>query len=168
MLKMSLNEIKGKIQIYPENWVNMYSTNCYAYALGLDVRENDICIGAYNPGIISGTSSLNGTEYFEYEALINGIAGDLKALDIEYHEVNPMEKIKINEWKIALLTEKYHDKLMDFHFLRQNKSGLWSHKNGFNGIISKKDYLGRIIADPSVSELTPYTYEKCYALKINR
>ena len=84
MLKMSLNEIKGKIQMYPENWVNMYSTNCYAYALGLDVRENDICIGAYNPGIISETSSLNGTEYFEYEALINGIAGDLKALDIEY------------------------------------------------------------------------------------
>lgn len=32
MLKMSLNEIRGKIQMYPENWVNMYSTNCYAYA----------------------------------------------------------------------------------------------------------------------------------------
>lgn len=28
MLKMSLNEIRGKIQMYPENWVNMYSTNC--------------------------------------------------------------------------------------------------------------------------------------------
>ena len=27
--------------MYPENWVNMYSTNCYAYALGLDIRQSD-------------------------------------------------------------------------------------------------------------------------------
>lgn len=168
MLNMSLNQIRGKIQINPDVWVNMYTTNCYAYALGLDIREADICIGAYQPGRISELTYLPNTECFEYKTLIEGIENDFDALNIKYREVNHNEKIAYNEWKIALLTEKYHGKLADFHFLRQKQNGIWFHKNGFNGTISKKDYSGRIITDPISSNLNSYTYDKCYALKLNR
>ena len=62
MLKMSLNEIRGKIQMYPENWINMHTTNCYAYALGLDIRQSDICDYAYQPGTISDVANISKLE----------------------------------------------------------------------------------------------------------
>lgn len=166
MLNMSLNEIRGKIQIYPENWVNKYTTNCYAYALGLDVRESDICKHAYQPGTISGTTNIHELKYFFYDMLIEGIESDLDVLGISYREVLEKEKLELNEWKIALFIDKYHGSLIDFHFLRQKENGIWLHKNGYMGTISKKDYIEDIITVPSEAELFPYIYKKCYALKL--
>lgn len=168
MLKMSLNKIRGNIQVYPENWVNLSTTNCYAYALGLDIKESDICTNAYQPGTISNTSNLTDSEYFSYSDLINGIEGDLNALNIHYREIEPHQQIALYEWKIALLIEKYYGNLLDFHFLRQKENGIWLHKNGFRGSFSKKDYLGKIITDPVTNYFSPYTYAKCYALRLNK
>ena len=123
MLKMSLNEIRGKIQMYPENWVNMYSTNCYAYALGLDIRQSDICDYAYQPGTISETTNIFKSKYFSYDMLIKGIESDLELLQIAYRNVEEDEKLALNEWKIALFVDKYHGSLIDFHFLRQMEYG---------------------------------------------
>ena len=167
MLKMSLNEIRGQIQIHPEIWTHIYTTNCYAYALGLDIRENRICDFAYQPGTISGTSNLANSYYFCYDDLINGIEGDFNALDINWREIEPQEVVSAGEWKIALMIEKYDDCLYDYHFLRQKENGIWIHKNGFNTLPSKKDYLGKIITNPITGYLYPYTYKKCYALRIN-
>ena len=151
MLKMSLNEIRGKIQMYPENWVNMYSTNCYAYALGLDIRQSDICDYAYQPGTISETTNIFELKYFSYDMLIKGIESDLELLRIAYRSV-----------------EGDFDKLVGFHFLRQKENGMWLHKQDFDGIISKKDYCGNNIASPSSAELFPYIYKKCYALRLEK
>ena len=152
MLKMSLNEIRGKIQMYPENWVNMYSTNCYAYALGLDIRQSDICDYAYQPGTISETTNIFKSKYFSYDMLIKGID----------------EKLALNEWKIALFVDRDFDKLVGFHFLRQKENGMWLHKQDFDGIFSKKDYCGNNIITPSSAELFPYIYKKCYALRLEK
>ena len=151
MLKMSLNEIRGKIQMYPENWVNMYSTNCYAYALGLDIRQSDICDYAYQPGTISETTNIFELKYFSYDMLIKGIESDLELLRIAYRSV-----------------DGDFDKLVGFHFLRQKENGMWLHKQDFDGIISKKDYCGNNIASPSSAELFPYIYKKCYALRLEK
>ena len=116
MLKMSLNEIRGKIQMYPENWVNMYSTNCYTYALGLDIRQSDICDYAYQPGTISETTNIFKSKYFSYDMLIKGIESDLELLQIAYRNVEEDEKLALNEWKIALFVDRDFDKLVVFIF----------------------------------------------------
>lgn len=168
MLKMSLNEIRGKIQMYPENWVNMYSTNCYAYALGLDIRQSDICDYAYQPGTISETTNIFELKYFPYDMLIKGIESDLELLQIAYRNVEENEKLALNEWKIALFVNGYHESLIDFHFLRQQENEIWLHKNGYDGTILKKDRHGRNIIIPSEAKLSPYTYKKCYALRLEK
>lgn len=168
MLKMSLNEIRGKIQMYPENWVNMYSTNCYAYTLGLDIRQSDICDYAYQPGTISETTNIFKSKYFSYDMLIKGIESDLELLQIAYRNVEEDEKLALNEWKIALFVDRDFDKLVGFHFLRQKENGMWLHKQNFDGIFSKKDYCGNNIITPSSAELFPYIYKKCYALRLEK
>lgn len=166
MLKMSLNEIRGKIQMYPENWVNMYSTNCYAYALGLDIRQSDICDYAYQPGTISETTNIFKSKYFSYDMLIKGIESDLELLQIAYRNVEEDEKLALNEWKIALFVDRDFDKLVGFHFLRQKENGIWLQKNGYQGTISKRDHSDEVIVSPSSAELFPYIYKKCYALRL--
>lgn len=168
MLKMSLNEIRGKIQMYPENWVNMYSTNCYAYALGLDIRQSDICDYAYQPGTISETTNIFKSKYFSYDMLIKGIESDLELLQIAYRNVEEDEKLALNEWKIALFVDRDFDKLVDFHFLRQKENGIWLQKNGYQGTISKRDHSDEVIVSPSSAELFPYIYKKCYALRLEK
>lgn len=138
MLKMSLNEIRGKIQMYPENWVNMYSTNCYAYALGLDIRQSDICDYAYQPGTISETTNIFELKYFSYDMLIKGIESDLELLRIAYRNVEENEKLALNEWKIALFVDKYHGSLIDFHFLRQKENGIWLQKMVTKELLAKE------------------------------
>lgn len=168
MLKMSLNEIRGKIQMYPENWINMHTTNCYAYALGLDVRQSDICDYAYQPGTISDVANISKLEYFPYDMLIKGIESDLEFLKIAYRSIEEGEMLTLSEWKIALLVDGYDDYLIDFHFLRQNSNGIWLHKDGYQGIIGKKDKNSNNILNPSNAELYPYVYKKCYALRLEK
>ena len=166
MVVLSLNEIKGKIQLHPEVWVHMHTTNCYAYALGLDISENKICLNAYQPGIMSKV--VDSLSDFSYDLLLRGIESDFDRLDIKHREVLPDEKISDDEWKIALLTEKIDGKLTDFHFLRQFSDGKWFHKYGYYGKICDRDCLDRVILNPVDSEWDSFRYDKCYALRINR
>jgi len=173
MLKMSLNKIRGSIQMYPENWINLTTTNCYAYALGLDINENNICISAYQPGTIAGINNSINKKYLDYSVLIENIKKDLEALNIYYREIESKEQIKSNEWKIALFVERDYsdsekDLLLDFHFLRTNKRGIWTHKQGYYDFPSKKDYVGSIITDLEKCDLCSYKYKKCYALSLNK
>lgn len=174
MLKMSLNEIRGQIQIYPENWKNIHTTNCYAYALGLDIVEHEICPYVYQPGTISNSSTLHQLPpYFFYQELIHGIEEDLKILDISYHEINSQDIIEESEWKMALYIKLYEkdiddDLCSDFHFLRTNQNGAWRHKNGKGVLPNKLDDFGNRILNPETCDFIFYEYKKCYALKLNR
>lgn len=172
MLKLSLNEIRGNIQVYPENWINVGTTNCYAYALGLDVNECLIDEFAYNPGTISKNYRLNRFGFFYYSTLVKNLEEDFKALNILYREIEPNDLIQLNEWKVALFVEIYgkdefDDLVSDFHFLRSNGNGIWFHKNGFFESPTKKDYSNKIITNLDECDLCLYEYRKCYALRLN-
>ena len=56
--------------------------------------------------------------------------------------------------KIALLM----DDGKDFHFLRQDKDGTWSHKPG-SGFATNKDYSGKIITDPETANMNNFFYK---------
>lgn len=168
MLNMPINKIRRKIQIYPGSWVNMHSTNCYAYAMGLDIPQYKICEYAYQPGTMSETANIAIDDYFTREELIDGMYGDFKLLDISCRQVTYDEPIEDDEWKIALLFSGVDDTFMDFHFLKQGRYGVWTHKNGFDGEVSRRDYSGRIITNPEIAYLPTYKFNSCYALKLNR
>lgn len=129
-LKMSKEDIRKQIQLKPQNWRNIGTTNCYAYALGLDIKENDICKYAYQPGTISNILNLSvHFDYFLYNTLIKNIEKDLKTLNILYREIELDDKIETNKWKMAVFADIFEDDcgelfISDFHFLRSNSDGV--------------------------------------------
>ena len=50
------------------------------------------------------------------------------------------------KYKIALIA----DRNKDYHFLRQNKDGTWSHKPG-NTFATNLDYSGKLVTDPEAA-----------------
>lgn len=56
-------------------------------------------------------------------------------------------------YKIALIADPDDD----YHFLRQNRDGTWSHKPG-NTPVTNKDFSGRIITDPEKANFTSGDY----------
>lgn len=175
-LKMSKEDIRKQIQLKPQNWRNTGTTNCYAYALGLDIKENDICQNAYQPGTMSKILNLSVFfEYFFYSTLIKNIEKDFEKLGILYKEIEPNDKINENEWKVALFIENCGEDIedddlliADFRFLRANSDGIWRHKDGYHSQPTKKDYSGKIITNLESCDLSYYEYKKCYALRLNK
>lgn len=166
-LKMSLIDIRNSINLEKENWLNNTTTNCYSYALGLDIPESDICKYAYDPGTIGGS---NHPLYipFSYNNLIDNILLDLKALNIDYKFIKPTDSINNDEWKIAIYIPKIYtlNYLDDFHFARLRKDNTWYHKNGF--IISNLDYYDQPIINPETCNMDPYLYMDCLKLKLKK
>lgn len=171
-LKMSLKSLRSKINVYKKKWIHNFTTNCYAYALGLDIPENHIKRFAYSPGGISGSKECLKTEkIYSFSTLIENLHSDLDCLGIEFKEIKPTEKVADDEWKIALFTSSlefynYSEFIYGFHFLRQSKQGNWYHKRGWFRTPTNKDSNLDVITDPSECYLKGYDYEKCYSLKL--
>jgi len=166
-LKISLQNLRNAIDIEKSLWINTYSTNCYAYALGLDIPQYEIKDYAYAPGVIANSDIfLPSFRIFNYEDLINNIYLDLEALDIQFREISPLDDVNSNEWKIALFITKTDDGIEDYHFLRQHSDGFWHHKKGFGGMVSKYDCYGQIIENPEECDLGNRKYDKCLSLKL--
>lgn len=173
-LKMSLLELRNSINLDKKNWKHIFTTNCYAYALGLDVREQNIKDFAYIPGVISGVYKRIDEDYsIAYPKLLDNIHDDLEFLGINFREVNPLEEISNDEWKIAIFTsflacDFFTEIVSDFHFLRQRENGIWYHKEGWFKRPTNKDSNSNIITDPSDCYLRGRQYKKCYSLKLNK
>lgn len=171
-LKIPLIELRKMITLDKKHWENIFCTNCYAYALGLDIAEFEICDYAYAPGTISNSSkSLANQEIFKYSELIECLYSDFEALGISYREVLPQEEINADEWKIALFTTSalYSNKpelLEDYHFLRQHPNTNWYHKNGWYNYPTIMDDKCKPITDPSKCYLDRREYRKVLSLKL--
>lgn len=171
-LLMTSDEIVEAINLNKKFWMHVLNTNCYAYALGLDVPEQKICPHAYEPGVMSGNNKVL-PHMYTYNTLLQNILADLNFLNISYKEVNPSYQTSDGEWKIAIFTStigyEFEDFLADdFHFLRQMPNGLWYHKQGWKKGIIKVDSLGYTIDDPKYCCIDSYHYEGCLKLKINK
>lgn len=172
--KIMLKYIRDNINLNKRYWKHIFTTNCYAFALGLDIREKQIMMGAYQPGIIGKyLYSVGYSKYFSYPSLIESIQKDMGVIGINIREINYTEEISPNEWKIALFTvfhanEFYSEYLSDFHFLRQLDDGMWYHKPGYNKFPTNRDYKNKIITNPEECYLGKKEFRKCYALKLQK
>lgn len=172
LMKMDLRELKRQINLDKKNWQYILSTNCYAYALGLDIPERKIKTFAYAPGTIGNArANLVRQRIFTYDELINNINDDLFYLGINFMECTPDEKTTKDEWKIALFTSYYAYMLLgdyycDFHFLRERKNGIWYHKKGYFHRPNNLDSNKNIITDPRECYIKNYDYQLTYKLSI--
>ena len=143
--------VKQLIGDYPPTFSVDYSPfrNCYAHALNCQYEDRDF--STYTPGLIyanyNGSDFFdNGDYFFDYDLFIKLIKRDCSALSITASSFSFDSKLREGSCKIALSYSKADN---DFHFLRQNSDGLWSHKPGFGS--------------PSIrvkSEIIPYNGEK--------
>ncbi len=171
-MKMSMSDLKRQIKMDKKNWKHILTTNCYAYALKLDVPERKIKTLAYAPGTMgSSSTNLAVQRYFTLDNLLENIQDDLLYLGIKFLEVDPLEEILPNEWKIALFTAFYsyicyEEYLYDYHFLRQDSSGIWTHKMGFFHRPTNVDNNKDVIKDPKKCSLGNYDYQLTYKLSL--
>lgn len=130
-LKMDLITLRNAINLKKRVWVNRYTTNCYAYALGLDIPEAEIIQGAYSPGTLSGALvDIGKATTFSYKDFVTNLYSDLEFLGIDFRKIDPNQQIDESEWKIAVFTSSFLGALDDYHFLRY-KDNFWHHKNGW-------------------------------------
>jgi len=132
----------------PEKWngVLRKTTNCYAYALDALYPETDEV--SYLIGEFSGHKY---SSFFTDQKLIDHITSDLLALGLEMIPTTLKEDVPEKSYKIAICNS-----CSDFHFLRRDSSGKWSHKMGWGGRVTTEDYSGREITNPSKADLYDY------------
>lgn len=168
ILRKSLQELRDSIDLVKKVWTSKEGSNCYAYALGLDMNEYEITdTYSFCPGVIGGDySCVSGSH--SYENLIRCIIADLNALGIDYSSADPKEPPKRGEWKVALfLTDDDPIWINDFHFLRQHPNGSWFHKKGYGGDVLMCDDDGTIITNPEKCHFSKYSiYDSCFRLKL--
>jgi len=127
--------IFNSIGAYPPNFVVDYShyRNCYAHALNCMYEDRDYSV--YSPGAITATfneSDIFYSEdchiYFREDLYLKLIKRDCSMLGIDAQCCSYGAQLAENAYKIVLA---YSNAENDFHFIRQNADGLWSHKPGF-------------------------------------
>lgn len=113
--------------------------NCYSYALDIFNPEgisNVILQLGLNVGYLSRNLVYNGTK----EKYLYGLAKDFEELNIDSYEISSDLPNEHGGYKIA-----FYLSFNDFHFLRQNSDGSWSHKVGYLNRLDKFDTLPNIV-----------------------
>lgn len=168
--KSKINDIKKLSKLvgpFKEDWVNTKNTNCYAYALGLDVSIYDLDIEEFSPGFTFGEIP----KCYSKESLLEYIVKDLDNLKIDFRFVNDYYKLGGNEWKVAIFGGQEYscDSFDDFHFLRQTIDGIWTHKTGYYDEPTNMDSKKKVIESPILCNLDSdnvnYKYIKTLCLR---
>lgn len=165
-----ISKIRDSINPFKSEWENVGSTNCYTYALGLDITRDFLTVNS-NPG------SMSNCELgfpFDYTELVGCLEADFKTLGLSYIEVNSDYILKKDEWKIVLMaTATECIKYTDYHFLRQTETGIWTHKQGFRYKPTDLDSRHNVIVSPEKAIIetdglflsSRYDYLKTYCLR---
>ena len=130
------------------------NSNCYAYAFRFDMP--DYFEKSFNRSEAEGFSYFPGCFSHNYDIttkgkLLEALYSDLDILKINYNNCSMK-----HTYQVALYQEMFYDRgeMPDFHFWRQNSSGIWSCKNGQGGNIIKKDEPNCIMGYRLVKKLT--------------
>lgn len=167
-LKLSSYEIKQLISLKEDYWENNFDTNCYAFALGLDIPENEIIYNAYQPGIIGSTIYGLPAKILINMSFEERVFLDMRALKIQFNETLPSDETKYKfiknsiekTWIVALFSNN-----KDFHFVRKSYDGKWYHKIGYFGKPTIYDSNHKIISGIESCTILDYQYVKSYKLQ---
>ena len=164
-LLINKKKIIELIDLKTDNWMFSSSTNCYAFALGLDVPYSEISHHAYMVGCFAEDylKSKNIDVYdLDFE---QSFLEDLDYLGITHEEVIPECVIKEDSLEYSSFLVSLFFSHNDFHFLRKNQyDNLWYHKQGYLDLPRNRDSEGILIQNPRDAFLYDYMYYKTYKL----
>lgn len=102
--------------------------NCLEHAcFNLTNEQLDKCgLNKNNSGLF-GDINLNFIKFNRYYE--ESLLGIIKCVGLKVKRCSEVNSLKNNQWKVALYFE-YSDVFRDFHFMLQEKNGLWSSKLG--------------------------------------
>jgi hypothetical protein len=126
--------------------------NCYDYAFNnYDLTQKNTSQPGELPNAIKDNLGSNYSCPLTNSRLISDHNGPKTGTDII-----PTTRDTVcpaNTYKIALVMDPNDD----YHFLRQNSDGTWSHKPG-KGFVTNKDFSGNIITDPETADMKSDSY----------
>lgn len=117
-------------------WILYREGNCYSLIISTPevFISNYRCKSGYD--FSHDVGFVSGHNYSDYVSdCIDNLKYDLDYLDyleIDYYDSDIDSSNKHNGYKIAL-----YKSIDDFHFIRQNNDGSWSHKKGYDQIIER-------------------------------
>lgn len=160
-LRMNVGKIKDLIDLKTDNWKFPSSTNCYAYALGLDVPFTKISDHAYKIGCFSEDAlkrrNINVFDLDEEKRLFL----DLYYLGLSQTEVEPDYVLDNIDKKYSYFLISYFEGFQDFHFLRKNPyDNTWYHKVGYFAFPKNRDDDRQKIYNPKEAFFINYFYVK--------
>ena len=143
----------------PLHWNNKYNIkethNCFAYAFNInDDKQIKKCndpncdVPFHQPGMAAGYPKFKSSKPKTCPNMMARLIGDNPNLKMATFE----EKCPVGTSKIALIVDENED----YHFLRQDSNGMWSHKGGSQPV-KNVDAAGRLIYDPALAD---YNYKK--------
>lgn len=148
----------------PFNGRHVKYTNCYAYALNMLHKPdgNSFGFNGINPGYFSDKSFrvddevLSGHNHKVKADLVYLSELDGEALGYEFREIDKYDMPSRGYYKVALLRRPEGIKLgTDYHWVRQDSNGLWSHKVGVLDATDKVE--GEVIVEPDKTDFNTYT-----------
>lgn len=166
-LKINFERIRDLISLREEYWEYTFSTNCYAFALGLDIPENDIVKNAYQLGVMGAIVKNISNDELKRLSFHERLALDLEALGIKMEECSIQDssdfsigKTHTDVWWIISLLSNGNN----FHFIRKSYGGIWYQKWGYIAPVINYDFDKSIITNPNVANFGEYKIEKTYRL----
>ena len=138
---MRLEEIitilKDELQsvTYPQSFPSTLFpyTNCYSYAVGVTMPDKTGKL--YYPGGISNMPVM-----YDKRFLLRFLKSDLRLLGVYAKEISldkAKEEMREGKQVIAFFYSSFES---DFHFLRKDRDGGWSHKRGYEKHPEKVEY----------------------------
>lgn len=123
-------------------WTYYNQANCYNYAISLllDISQLD-------PGDIAGLAR---KKMYTDAELVERVYADMHVLGLEIRPSTLEEYLMDeNSWKIAVMNcdTKVYERY-DYHFLRENIPGIWSHKLSDSQHSTEYDSRHQLMTDP--------------------
>lgn len=136
-------------EFYPDDWKNHIISNCYCYALDLKLSDCFLIGDFINKRVTHQDSD---------DRILSVLVEELEALGFDVEEIETDTVCERYSQKIFL----GRDSDGDYHFIRQDADGLWSHKAS-HFPPNRKDSGGFAILDPDMA-CTNYVVGWCFQL----
>ncbi len=147
-----VRKIENSTEFNPNDWMPFLEASCYSYVL--DLKENKFLL----VGELTGNTCVT---YTPTEVLIGVLINELRTVfNYDVIIVNLDFKVKEGERKIYF----QRDRTGNYHFLREDKDGTWSHKYP-GSLPTNLDEDGNVIKDPTKVDGKWVVEEWCFLLR---
>ena len=139
------------------NWLSIHCS-CYYYSLNIQIpsifeKVYEELTGYYFESPLGSVANLPYLEKFTKKDVLDYLYKDLDALNISYYPSSIEDSPKYGGYKIVLLVDE-NPLDPDYHFVRQNKDGLWSEKDGCGSEIVNLTSEEEFMNDPAYKYVT--------------